>query len=124
MPTDQLIVHFYSDFLDHQQEQSKAAAEKYGELVVSAGFVKGSSAVEVNVIHGENMGKFYAHCVLVHFCDEIIIIPLEMVGEPYIKLRLSSVCQASDKHWKTKPVKGMQKTPIFNEDIKLYVVLV
>ena len=44
-----------------------------------------------------------------------------MIGEPYIKLRLSSVCQASDKHWKTKSVKGMQKTPIFNEDIKLYV---
>lgn len=44
-----------------------------------------------------------------------------MIGEPYIKLRLSSVCQASDKHWKTKPVKGMQKAPIFNEDIKLYV---
>ena len=49
---------------------------------------------------------------------------IEMVGEPYIKLRLSSVCQASDKHWKTKPIKGMQKSPIFNEDIKLYVVLV
>jgi hypothetical protein len=47
--------------------------------------------------------------------------PLEMVSEPYIKLRLSSVCQASDKHWKTKSVKGMQKTPIFDEDIKLYV---
>lgn len=57
MPTDQLIVGFYSDFLNHQQEQSKA--KKFGELVVSAGFIKGSSAIEVNVIHGENMGKFF-----------------------------------------------------------------
>ena len=58
MPTDQLIVHFYSDFLDHQQKQSKA--EKFGELLVSAGFVKESSAIEVTVIHGENMGKLSA----------------------------------------------------------------
>jgi hypothetical protein len=56
MPTDQLIVHFYSDFLVHQQEQSKTEKLKYGELVVSAGFIKGSSAIEVTVIHGENMG--------------------------------------------------------------------
>lgn len=45
-----------------------------------------------------------------------------MLGEPYIKLRLSSVCQASDKHWKTKAIKGMQKSPFFNEEIKLYVL--
>ncbi len=56
MPTDQLIVLFYSDFLERQQEQSKTEKLKYGELVVSAGFIKGSSAIEVTVIHGENMG--------------------------------------------------------------------
>ena len=43
----------------------------------------------------------------------------EVIHEPYVKLRLSSICGASDKHWKTKPVKGMQKSPFFNEDIKL-----
>ncbi len=43
----------------------------------------------------------------------------ELIHEPYIKLRLSSVCKASYKHWKTKPVKGMQKAPLFNEDIQL-----
>ena len=53
-----------------------------------------------------------------------IIFTVEMISEPYIKLRLSSVCQASDKHWKTKSIKGMQKAPIFDEDIKLYVALV
>ena len=50
-----------------------------------------------------------------------IHVSIETIHEPYIKLRLSSVCKASDKHWKTKPVKGMQKAPLFNEEINLYV---
>ena len=45
----------------------------------------------------------------------------ETIYEPYIKVRLSSVCRASAKHWKTRPVKGLQKAPLFNEEIKLYV---
>lgn len=31
------------------------------------------------------------------------------------------MCRASAKHWKTRPVKGLQKAPLFNEEIKLYV---
>ena len=61
----------------------------------------------------------------VKYCTVVVnncIHTTEMITEPYIKLRLSSVCQASDKHWKTKPVKGMQKAPFFYENIKLYVV--
>ena len=69
MPTDQLIVRFYSDFLKHQQEQGKA--EKFGELVVSVGFIKESSVIEVNVVHGENMGKFFN--LLLHYCDKWLL---------------------------------------------------
>lgn len=70
MPTDQLIILFYSDFLDHQQKQSKAEKLKFGELLVSAGFVKGSSAIEVTVIHGENMGKFCAYHMPHYYGDQ------------------------------------------------------
>ena len=55
MPTDELIVRFYSDFMKHQQEKIKE--EKFGELVLSVGFIKELSAIVVNVIQGDDMGK-------------------------------------------------------------------
>ena len=54
------------------------------------------------------------HCVII-----IYYIATELIHEPYIKLRLSSVCKLSYKHWKIRPVKGLQKAPLFNEDIQL-----
>lgn len=48
---------------------------------------------------------------------------IEMIHQPYVKLRLSSVCKSADKHWKTKPVKGGNKAPgsSFSEEFNLYV---
>ena len=65
MPTDQLIIQFYSDFLK-QQEQSKAV--KFGELILSTGFIKELSAIEVNIVHGEHMGK--------SLCITLSVLPL------------------------------------------------
>ena len=55
MPTNELIVRFYSEFMTHQQEQVKQG--KFGELTLSVGFMKESSVIEVNIVQGDNMGK-------------------------------------------------------------------
>ena len=55
MTTDQLILRFYYDLMNCQQEETRG--ERKFELVVSVGYIKETSMVEVTVIHGENMGK-------------------------------------------------------------------
>ena len=55
MPTDELIVRFYLDFMKHQQEKIKE--KKFGELQFSVGYIKESSVIEVNIIQGDDMGK-------------------------------------------------------------------
>ena len=60
MTTDELIVHFYSDLLKRQQEESRGD-QQFGKLVVSVGYARESSVLEVSVIHGDNMGEFFIH---------------------------------------------------------------
>ena len=62
MTTDQLILRFYYDLMNCQQEETRG--ERKFELVVSVGYIKEKSIVEVTVIHGENMGecKIIASC--------------------------------------------------------------
>ena len=55
MTTDQLILRFYYDLMNCQQEETRG--ERKFELVVSVGYIIEKSTVEVTVIHGENMGK-------------------------------------------------------------------
>ena len=55
MTTDQLILRFYYDLMNCQQEETRG--ERKFELVVSVGYIKEKSTVEVTVIHGENMGN-------------------------------------------------------------------
>ena len=54
-PTDQLIAHFYSDVLKYQDEGIERE-RIVGELILSVGYLKEESVVEVNVIHGDKMG--------------------------------------------------------------------
>ena len=117
MTTDQLILRFYYDLMTCQQEETRG--ERKFELVVSVGYIKEKSTVEVTVIHGENMGGLIIVASINMHCITVTNYYTELIHEPYIKLRLSSACKASYKHWKTKPVKGMQKAPLFNEDIQL-----
>ena len=55
-PTDQLIVHFYSEVLKLQQERIEKE-KTAGELILSVGYLKETSVVEINVVHGDSMGK-------------------------------------------------------------------
>ena len=60
MTTDQLILRFYYDLMTCQQEETRG--ERKFELVVSVGYIKEKSTVEVTVIHGENMGGLNYCC--------------------------------------------------------------
>ena len=57
LPTGQLIDHFYSDLLQHQQEEN-GKEKRVGELVVSVGYIKETSAVEVNVVQARDVGRY------------------------------------------------------------------
>ena len=57
LSTSQLIDHFYSDLLQYQQEES-GKEKQVGELVVSVGYIKETSAVEVNVVQARDVGRY------------------------------------------------------------------
>lgn len=56
MPTNQLIVHFYLELMKHQQEET-GKGSSLGELVVSVGYIKEVSAIEVIVVQARDIGK-------------------------------------------------------------------
>ena len=56
MPTSQLIIRFYSDLLKQQKDESDGEG-KLGELILSVGYARETSMVEVSVVHGDNIGE-------------------------------------------------------------------
>ena len=58
MPTNQLIVHFYSELMKHQWEETGKGGG-LGEMVVSVhvGYIKEVSAIEVIVVQARDIGK-------------------------------------------------------------------
>lgn len=56
MPTNQLIVHFYSELMKHQREEA-GKGSGLGEMVVSVGYIKEVSAIEVIVVQARDIGK-------------------------------------------------------------------
>ena len=57
MPTQLLILRFYCDILIRQHSENRGD-RKFGELLLSIGYIKETSMIEVTVIHGDNMSKF------------------------------------------------------------------
>ena len=131
LSTNQLIDHFYLDLLQHQREESEkekaVGSQRVGELIVSVGYIKETSAIEVNVVQAKDIGtydnrcyvytSFLLKCLWYHVC--IKLSPIGNLQEPYIKLRLSSICKFADRHWKTRPVKGGKQAPSFSEEFNL-----
>lgn len=62
MTTNQLIVDFYSGLVRFQQEEA-GSGNVFGELVVSVGYIKEMSAIEVNVIQARDTGTVIVVCV-------------------------------------------------------------
>ena len=71
LSTGQLIDHFYSDLLQHQREEG-GKEKRVGELVVSVGYIKETSAVEVNVVQARDIGM-HKFCKPNHFLHQYCI---------------------------------------------------
>ena len=56
LPTNQLIVHFYMELMKLQQEET-GKGNGFGELIVSVGYIKEASAIEVIVVQARDIGE-------------------------------------------------------------------
>jgi hypothetical protein len=56
MLTNQLIAHFYVELMKHQREET-GKGNGLGEMVISAGYIKETSAIEVIVVQARDLGK-------------------------------------------------------------------
>lgn len=66
MSTNQLIVGFYSDLVRLQQEEAGSGKVlSVGELVISVGYIKEMSAIEVNVVQARDTGNLLLSCVYI-----------------------------------------------------------
>ena len=54
MPTEKLILRFFSDLAQRQREEVESGEAELGTLLVSVGYLKQSSVVDVDVIQGES----------------------------------------------------------------------
>ena len=61
LTTNQLIVGFYSDLVRLQEDEA-GSENVLGELVVSVGYIKEMSAIEVNVIQARDTGTVIVVC--------------------------------------------------------------
>ena len=55
MPTEKLILRFFSDLAQRQREEVERGKAELGTLLISVGYLKQSSVVEVDVIQGKNL---------------------------------------------------------------------
>ena len=55
MPTEKLILRFFSDLAKRQCEEVENGKAEFGTLLISVGYLKQSSVVDVDVIQGEKL---------------------------------------------------------------------
>ena len=55
MPTEKLILRFFSDLAQRQREEVESGKAELGTLLVSVGYLKQSSIIEIDVIQGRNL---------------------------------------------------------------------
>ena len=53
LPTDKLILRFFSDLAQLQREEKERGKEEFGTLLISVGYLKQNSVVDVDVIQGK-----------------------------------------------------------------------
>ena len=54
-PTEKLVLHFFSDLAKRQYQEMKHGKAQLGTLLISVGYLKQSSIVEVDVIQAEKL---------------------------------------------------------------------
>ena len=55
LPTDKLVLRFFSDLAQRQCQEIERGRAEYGTLLISVGYLKHKSVVEVDVIHGKKL---------------------------------------------------------------------
>ena len=55
LPTEKLILRFFSDLAQRQSDEVESGKAELGTLLISVGYLKQSSVVEVDVIQGKNL---------------------------------------------------------------------
>ena len=55
LPTEKLILRFFSDLAQRQHEEVKSGKAELGTLLISVGYLKQSSVMEVDIIHGKSL---------------------------------------------------------------------
>ena len=54
LPTEKLILRFFSDLAQRQLDEVKSGKAELGTLLISIGYLKQSSVVDIDVLQGEN----------------------------------------------------------------------
>ena len=55
LPTDKLLLHFFSELAQTQVEDVQHRKEDLGTLLVSVGYMKSKAVVEVDIIQGNKL---------------------------------------------------------------------
>lgn len=55
LPTDKLILRFFSDLAQRQCDEMEREKTEFGTLLISVGYLTGESVVEVDVIQGKGL---------------------------------------------------------------------
>ena len=55
LPTEKLILRFFSDLAQRQHEEVESGKAELGTLLFSVGYLKQSSVIEVDIIQGKNL---------------------------------------------------------------------
>ena len=125
MPTEKLILHFFSDLAQHQREEVESGKAELGTLLISVGYLKQSSLVEVDVIQGKNLPGFrdmYKSGLLKKpFCYNTSLSIYLGLSDPFVQLTLMPswiFSESSGKCFKTT-VQRRTLNPFFNETFKL-----
>ena len=71
MPTEKLILRFFSDLAQRQCEERESGKANLGTLLISVGYLKQSSIVDVDIIQGKNLPGLdkSGKSVFIQVCD-------------------------------------------------------
>lgn len=127
LPTDKLMHQFFSDVANCQHEQLKQGRTELGTLLLSVGYLKEKSVLEVDIIEGKGLpgldksGKL--KLLPVNACTTIIKqSSFSGLSDPFVQLTLMPTWAfaktSNNKHFKTT-VRKQTLDPFFNESFKL-----
>ncbi|XP_064406610.1 protein unc-13 homolog D-like isoform X2 [Halichondria panicea] len=103
LPTDKLILKFFSDLADIQTALINSGEDKYGKVLLSVGYHGDTEVIEVNLFQANKLPG----------------LDTSGLSDPFVELTLTPPWHFGHTHSKKHktPVKKKTLNPIFNEDI-------